>query len=61
MACPSQNRAIARNIRLSIKSAGKRIILGVRSSIVPSYSGILSLSINAAIGLEHDFAPLAAF
>jgi hypothetical protein len=48
MACPFQNRAIARNIRLSIKSAGKRIILGVRSSIVQSYSGILSLSINAA-------------
>jgi hypothetical protein len=49
MACP-QNRAAGAQY-LSVKSARKRITLGVRSSIGPSYSGTINLSINPACQL----------
>jgi hypothetical protein len=47
MACPFPKTALrARNIRLSSKSAGRRITLGVRLNMMPSYSRTANLSIN---------------
>jgi hypothetical protein len=47
MACPFSKLALqARNIRLLSKNAGGRITLGVRLSMMPSYSGAKDLSIN---------------
>ncbi|MET0906360.1 MAG: hypothetical protein ABWY10_09790 [Tardiphaga sp.] len=56
-----QNRAARAQYSPSIKSAGKRITLGVRSSIMPSYSGIRPLSIIRPLRPQHDGAPIAAF
>src|SRR6185436_8980927 len=47
--CPLPKTArVALKIRLLSKTPGKIIILVVRWSIIPSYSGVMNLSINAA-------------
>jgi hypothetical protein len=62
MACPFPKTALpARNIRRLSKAPEKRITLGVRSSIMPSYSGIRRLSIIRPLRPQHDGAPIAAF
>jgi hypothetical protein len=49
MACPFPKTApVARNTRLLSKNAGRRITLGVRFNMMPSYSGAIDLSMNPA-------------
>jgi hypothetical protein len=49
MACLFPKTApAARNIRLLSKNAGRRITLGVRFNMMPSYSGAIDLSMNPA-------------
>src|SRR4051812_26048816 len=51
MARPFPKSALlARNTRLLSKNAGRRITLGVRFNMMPSYSGAIDLSTNPAAG-----------
>jgi hypothetical protein len=47
---PSQNRAASAQKCQLAKAPDERIIPGVLSNIIPSYSGVIGLSMNPAVG-----------
>jgi hypothetical protein len=62
MARPFLKSALpARNTRLLLKNAERRITLGVRFNMMPPYSGAKDLSTIRQPDSAHDVAPITAF